>query len=212
MFDSFLSSVKSQTTQIAEQLSASLNDLRFTKTSDSNLGQGRTSSMSSTLQNSLGSLKKLVGRSTENTQQYSSIPKSQSSHIMSATKQQELKWPVLVNNERQWVSSSSLYTGGRSQQLSQDGDDSDSESDTVFRNPALQGRDYEDDDLESGEESLVDRFDRVLATGKSAQQVCRYIVFKRSGPHWYFLFHRDEMIVKKSGDVWLWELKMRIFH
>jgi len=120
MFDNFLSTLKSQTTQ----LSASFSDLR----KNSHV-QGRQKSSAS---------------SQQLTQSPNLLSKSQSHYSMNCGK--ELKWPVLVDNERQWVSSSSLDLGENR---------GDAECETVFRNPA---HDLRDEDSE--EECLIDKFDR----------------------------------------------------
>lgn len=119
MFDNFLTTLKTQTTQ----WSASFNDLRM---------------------GTIG-----TNKSSANYQQPSptKMSKSHSSYCMNSAAKQ-LKWPVLVGDERQWVSSSSLDVVNQANV-----GDSDHESETVFRNPALKDEDSE-------EECLVDKFDR----------------------------------------------------
>ena len=147
MFDNFLTSLKSQTSR----WSASFNDLRFRQSnaqgSNQSLGMHKSSRNSRIL--------------ASNRDLSNGMSKSQSSYSMNS--KQQLKWPVLVNNERQWVSSSSLDVIGRSNL-----DDFDHESETVFRNPTHNLKDEDSD-----EECLIDKFDRVLRVTTLDEKVCR---------------------------------------
>ena len=132
MFDNIISTLKTQTTQ----WSASFNDLRM---------------------GTMGTLK-----SSSNSRQPSptKMSKSHSSYCMNSTTKQ-LKWPVLVGDERQWVSSSSLDVANQA-----NNGDSDHESETVFRNPALKDEDSE-------EECVIDKFDRAsVRLNHQAQVSC----------------------------------------
>jgi len=138
MFDHFLTTLKTQTTQ----WSASFNDLRMATNA--------------------------THKTCENSQQQSptKMYKSHSSYCMSSAAKQ-LKWPVLVGDEKQWVSSSSLDVVNRADQ----GDPND-ESETVFRNPALKDEDSE-------EECLVDKFDRANVRLNHRVQVGRFSISGR---------------------------------
>lgn len=160
MFDNFLNAVRTQTALISEQLSASLSDLQSKR-----VGAGVRSP-------SFVDLKKpLRGQN-----HCSLIPKSRSTLGVDA--KTELKWPVLVGNERQWVSSSSLYAAGHPNEMA-DSSSGDSEDDcgaeTVFNNPAHRLQEGESEEMES----LVDRFDRVLARVGPGKQVSYFSILVR---------------------------------
>ena len=139
------------------QPSSSLNDVQI-KISDQ-------------LSKSFNSVKSLFGglrAGAMGQNQHDGVVKSQSSCTMNNTPS-ELKWPVLVKdkNEQQWVSSSSLCAANHFKADA----GSDSDSDTVYQNPthsvSTSARDANGDNTES----LISKFDHVLATGKSSRQV-----------------------------------------
>ena len=169
MFDALLSNVKRQTTLLTESWNELLADPRHpSDSSDSLSAAARAERMPSSIQKSLVSVLSTAGDS-----RYGTVPKSQSSSAVSSAnnKQEPLKWPVLVNNERKWVSSTLFWTEKTQPSVEYDDNSSESETETVFCNPVT-GSDCAAD---SEEESLVDKFNRVLATGKSSRRVCFFI-------------------------------------
>lgn len=130
MFDSFISSLKSQRVDV----SASLSDIRC------RISGWSKSSFNISNQN--------INRNIENSK---SIPKSQSFAIGNSRK---LQWPVLGNNnERKWISSLSLESSKANVYSSEACEAS--EKAVIYNNPTHSLKDEESDD-----ECLIEKFDR----------------------------------------------------
>lgn len=150
MFDNFVASLKSQTSQFGSNIS----DLR-----------NRIQSTGSSLVKRSNTVNECLGSSTISSN--NSLPKSGSSHSIPSAPQQSLKWSGQAkDNKKQWLSSTSLEPSKAASNTLEE--NLDAETETVFRNPTHFARDDSEDDEEP---CLIDKFDRALASVRSIENV-----------------------------------------
>ena len=142
MFDNFVASLKSQTSQ----LGSSFSDLRSRLSPSGNNSVKRSNTVNG-----------YFGSSDVNG--HFSLPKSGSDYSIANTDKQQVKLPSLLNNKKPWFSTSLDH----SKAIPNHTEATDMETETVFRNPTL----IEDEQ----EPCLIVKFDRALASMQSIEKV-----------------------------------------